>query len=423
MARKYSQAAHRQSSQRHSDNRPRRQPADVPDLGLDVGIRHRQRRNFPLFLDRKFRLQLDGVRQSVPLQHDVDRHNSYSRERGSALEQPCSGRRFHAVLVTKHISVGSRGRGSWVRRGHAFLDRQRDLSLSRRCGGQRWKGVLAQSGQLGATHEYVATDKHAPPLDTQQIDACWCGPSFFEGSDGVGRVVTSHGSTLRTWQVQMSPSPTLAPEATATINSGQDPGFFTSVSSNGTAAGSAIIWAVGRPTGAGADPTAVNLFAFAATPSSGSTTLTQLFSAPAGSWPNTGGNANIVPVVANGKVFVASAYLDGSGNTRGQLNIFGTGGTGAPISSACAVARPASGHMISGTLIAVNGETLTLQTRTGKPATIDASRALQNERVTGPLKLGTPYTAQGMTFDASGALVATAIARAKPSSGLWPPDR
>jgi hypothetical protein len=261
-----------------------------------------------------------------------------------------------------------------------------------------------------------------PPLDTQQIDSCWCGPSSFEGSDGVMRVVTSHGSTLRTWRVQMpplSPSPTLAPEATATISSGQDGGFFTSVSSNGTAAGSAIIWAVGRPTGS---PYAVNLYAFAATPSGGSTTLKQLFSAEAGSWPNTGGNANIVPVVANGKVYVASAYHDGSGNTHGQLNIFGQGGRGKPITSTAAQLA-AGPRMISGTLVAVNGSVLTLRTRANKTATIDASVAFRNERVTGPLELGTPYTAQGTTFDATGALFATAIGRAKRSSGLWPPDR
>ena len=209
-----------------------------------------------------------------------------------------------------------------------FSDRKRLLSLPRGRSRQRRKGVLARSGQLGAATNMSPPTSAPPPLNTQQIDPCWCGPSFFEGSDGIGRVVTSHGSTLSTWQVQMSPSPTLTPEATATINSGQHAGFFTSVSSNGTNAGSAIIWAVGRPTGAGANPTAVTLFAFAATPSSGSTTLTQLFSAPAGSWPNTGGDANIVPVVANGKVFVASAYLDASGNTRGQLNIFGKGGKG-----------------------------------------------------------------------------------------------
>ena len=33
-----------------------------------------------------------------------------------------------------------------------------------------------------------------------------------------------------------------------------------------------------------------------------------------GSWPNTGGNSNLVPVVANGEVFVAS---------QTQLKIFG----------------------------------------------------------------------------------------------------
>jgi hypothetical protein len=71
----------------------------------------------------------------------------------------------------------------------------------------------------------------------------------------------------------------------------------------------------------------------------------------------------------------------------------------------------------------VNGETLTLRTRAGKTATIDASAAFQNERVTGPLKVGSPYTAQGMTFDASDALVAAAIGRAKLSPGLWPLDR
>ncbi len=259
--------------------------------------------------------------------------------------------------------------------------------------GKDGRVFLLDPANLGQPTNTSPPTSAPPPLDTQQIDDCWCGPSFFEGSDGVKRVVTSHGSTLGTWQVQMSPSPTLTPEATATINSGQHAGFFTSVSSNGTDAGSAIIWAVGRPTGDGADPTAVTLFAFAATPSSGSTTLTQLFSALAGSWPNTGGDANIVPVVANGKVFVASAYLDASGNTRGQLNIFGKGGKGAPISSAkvaTAVARPTSGHVISGTLLAVNGETLTLRARTGQTATVDASPAFQNEKSHRPVEIGDP---------------------------------
>jgi hypothetical protein len=56
------------------------------------------------------------------------------------------------------------------------------------------------------------------------------------------------------------------------------------------------------------------LYAFKAKLSGGSNKLTQLFSQPAGEWPNTGGNANVVPVVANGKVYVAS---------NKQLTIFG----------------------------------------------------------------------------------------------------
>jgi hypothetical protein len=73
----------------------------------------------------------------------------------------------------------------------------------------------------------------------------------------------------------------------------------------------AIIWAVGRPT----DPTTtyVNLYAYEALSHNGTYKL--LFSSPAGSWPNTPKNANIVPVVANGKVYVAANQ---------SLTIFGT---------------------------------------------------------------------------------------------------
>ena len=152
------------------------------------------------------------------------------------------------------------------------------------------------------------------PLDAHQLAPCWCGPSYFVGSDGVPRIVTSHGASVSTWQLVLSPSPHLVQEGSANIVTGQDEGFFTVVSSNGTTAGSAIIWAVGRPK----TTTAVSLYAFAATASGG--TYKQLFSSTAaGSWPNTTGNANIVPVVANGRVYVAS---------NKELVIFGVNGSG-----------------------------------------------------------------------------------------------
>jgi hypothetical protein len=255
----------------------------------------------------------------------------------------------------------------------------------------------------------------AAALDTHQLSGCWCGPSFFMGSDGIGRVVTSAGSGLNTWQLQLSPSPKLVQEGTATIpTSSQDPGFFTVVSSNSTNAGTAIIWAVGRPV----TTTAVTLYAFAATVSGGTYQL--LFSSPAGSWPYTGGNANIVPVVANGKVYVASYQA---------LTIFGIPSNAPQVSAAPQIASPlpvppvapSSPHQITGTLLAINGPTLTLQTRAGKTVSIDGSKAAKNKQFA-VLGLGKPYTVQGSSFDAIGTLQAISISRAKDSSALWPSD-
>ena len=87
-------------------------------------------------------------------------------------------------------------------------------------------------------------------LDMQQLGSgCWCAPTFFRGSDGISRVLSSAGNALQSWQIQGTSTPQLAPEATAYVQNGiQDPGFFTVVSSNGRKSGSAIIWAVARPT-------------------------------------------------------------------------------------------------------------------------------------------------------------------------------
>lgn len=163
---------------------------------------------------------------------------------------------------------------------------------------------LMKQGKLGG-------ENSANVLGEYTVGGCWCGPSYFEGSDAVGRVVSSGGSSIKVWEVQTSPATTLVADpgfATPSISTGQDPGFFTSISSNGTAAGSAVIWAVNRPFDATQD---VTLYAFDAT------TGTPLFSGAAGTWPITA-NANIVPTVANGKVYVASYKV---------ISIFGMAGT------------------------------------------------------------------------------------------------
>ena len=148
-------------------------------------------------------------------------------------------------------------------------------------------------------------------LATYFAGGCWCGPSYFVDSDGIGRVVSSGGRIVRSWKVITSPKPSLKLASTSPspgIGGGQDPGFFTTISSNGTS--NPIIWALSRPVSA----TQPKMSLVALNPDVTGTTMTQLFKAFAGSWPNINGNSNTVPVVANGEVFVA---------TNKQLQIFG----------------------------------------------------------------------------------------------------
>lgn len=149
-------------------------------------------------------------------------------------------------------------------------------------------------------------------LGTYNIGGCWCGQSYFvDPSDGLGRVVASGGLHVLVYKVQTSPTVALVKvsQSSGIVSTSQSPGFFTSISSNGTS--NPIIWALSRPTGASAHP--IYLYAF--NPESVTKgTMQQLAKVRAGTWPNTGGNSNLVPVVANGEVFVAS---------HNQLRVFG----------------------------------------------------------------------------------------------------
>jgi hypothetical protein len=143
------------------------------------------------------------------------------------------------------------------------------------------------------------------------IGSCWCGQSYFvDPSDGLGRVVSSGGHSAIVWKVQTSPKAALVKVSQSPgIVGNQDGGFFTSISSNGTA--SPIIWALSRPTNASGHP----LFLYAFDPENVTNGVMALIrKVQAGFWPNTGGNSNLVPVVANGEIFVAS---------NKQLQIFG----------------------------------------------------------------------------------------------------
>jgi hypothetical protein len=279
------------------------------------------------------------------------------------------------------------------------------------------------------------------------LGGCWCGFSYFIGEDGLPRLVISTGSALTTWHINNPSLPNLSTGGTSGANinfTAQDPGFFTSVSCSGSpcASGTGVIWAVSRPVSG--SNTFVDLYAFASLANSQGV-FTPLFStacsscAHAGNWPNTGGNANIVPVVANGKVYVAS---------NKQLAIFGLfAGTAAPTRASAAkpagqggnqgpppqpVAKLPYKHVKSGMIGSFDGTILTLHGRGNSHHKIDLSQALANLQVGTPLTVGVAVTAVSNKHpEPGGILPAEAVTRAKgkgdksqnPDEDLWPPDQ
>ncbi len=243
-----------------------------------------------------------------------------------------------------------------------------------------------------------------------QIGPCWCGKSYFTGPDAIGRVVSSGGSNVIVWRVQTSPQTALTQESmSATVPSGQDQGFLTSVSSNGTTSGSAIIWAVARPNRFGVQN--VTLLAYDASNSS------TLFSGVAGSWPYLRPNANIVPVVANGRVYVASYK---------QLAIFGLGHAvamnvpPAPVVPAD-LPLPVGEHEVFGIVRQIHGHFIAVETRGGDLLSVDTRPAV---RVGGDIVVqpGEAVDLRG-ALGASGAFEAHVMERAKNLPELWGPDR
>jgi hypothetical protein len=248
-------------------------------------------------------------------------------------------------------------------------------------------------------------------LGTYNIGGCWCGESYFTGSDGIGRVVSSGGNTMKVWKVVTGAKPKLGQEqGTGRLTSGaQDPGFFTSISTNGTTANTGVVWALSRADGSANE----NIMLFAFDANNGAT----LFTANAGTWPNVTGDANLVPVVANSKVYVASYQ---------SLAIFGlSSAAAAKAPFATRVAEPAplfaGQHEIFGTVHAIDGATIVVQKRDGTLVTIDASQAAKDHNLA-PVSVGHGVVARG-TYNAAGAMAASVVLHAKDHMTAWLPDR
>jgi hypothetical protein len=245
-------------------------------------------------------------------------------------------------------------------------------------------------------------------LGEYPVGSCYCGPSYFRGPDGTGRVVTSGGDRVEIWKVKTTPTTGLSLEAQSpSLPTGQDGGFFTSISSNGTQPGTAIVWAAIRPQ---SFRSGITLYALDAAHGS------VLYTSPAGSWPNVNINAVVVPVVANGKVYVAS------GATFIILGLGASPDTKVPTLTFDPAADPrVPGHEIYGRLTRIDGMMLELQLRTGHIVNVDSTEAQHHHRCA-ELRTGEAFAADGI-WENDGTMLASRIYRAKDSPSLWLSDK
>lgn len=273
--------------------------------------------------------------------------------------------------------------------------------------------LAAAAGKDGSLY-LLDSDELERKFGAYQIGRCWCGPSYYRGGDGVGRIVTSGGTTVEVFAVHTSSKkkPVLALQSQfAGIAGGQNPGFFTSVSSNGTTRGTAVVWAVGRPTNP--DPATVDLYAI--DPDNGHA----LFSDVAGQWRNTTGDSNIVPMVANGRVYVASDKM---------LTIFALGGITKTVALPAIepgdvrVPLARGEHEIYGTVLAMEREFVTIRTRKGNRVRIDTSGARRASRFAQP-SLGHALFARGRYAGGDALFLADTVQHAVNHPVMWPADR
>ena len=312
-------------------------------------------------------------------------------------------------------------------------------------------GVLVLPDQAGPTpHLAVAAGKEGTlfivnrdtgkmgGLKTPNVPAsvvsgdCFCAADYYVGSDGVPRIVTSGGPgssgvVLGQWTVNTAMTPALSLEGVSALlpASPEDPSAFTSISSNASNANTAIIWTVDRPDINGH----LTLYAHNATVSG--KTLTQIWSGAAGFWPLGRGNANLVPTVANGRVYVAGTqlsifglyppgYTPAAAAASADVQASAEAPPAAPATAASAQHIAGTGSVYWGTVRSVEEGQVSLELRTGKILIVDLTY-LAPEAPSYPQAIGRYYRVEG-ALSKEGVLVAKGISRVK-GKVFWGPDR
>jgi hypothetical protein len=141
----------------------------------------------------------------------------------AALDSADTDRGSGGVLVVPNLANGTQLAVSHGKDGRLFLHNR---------------------GNLG---QYVANGPDVP--SNVLAGPCWCGPGYYVGADSLPRIVSTGGNQIETWLVPTSATGALSLDSIGPALpslDGEDPGFMTSTSSNGTVANSSVIWSVSR---------------------------------------------------------------------------------------------------------------------------------------------------------------------------------
>jgi len=132
------------------------------------------------------------------------------------------------------------------------------------------------------------------PIQTISGGGCWCGPAYYVGPNGGVVFYQSGGDVLRAYSVDPNNATTPLSNTASGSSGAGGTGSFPVVSSNGSTAGTGVVWLINR-----GNPTET-LEAYNA-----ETLGAPIYSANAGSWSN-GSRSYLSPLVANGRVYAGS---------------------------------------------------------------------------------------------------------------------
>ncbi len=273
-------------------------------------------------------------------------------------------------------------------------------------------------------------------VQTISMGSCWCGPAYFVGADGVSRILTGGGNGVTSWTLQTSPSVRLIQEGStgSAVVSGlpDDGGVIPVVSSNGTTPGTGIVWFVQKPASSSDQNPGppVTLMAYSA-----SNLQQQLVSITAGTWTHAvDSNANIVPTVSNGKVYVASNQQLRIFGLLGQPRVNATVPANLVPSAPDIISCPADGaapvaangvtdhvHEFYGTICQAGNNEIRLALRNGHALLVDTSETPAHHPAL-LLTPGRPVHVQAK-IGSDGVVHAQRISRSHLITPLTPPDR